>query len=296
MKKRKITMPIIEPSIRPPAEANSFLLQVTTGCSSNICTFCGAYKGKPFRVKSVEEIDQDIKMGAALSPLTRRAFLMDGDALALDNQRLIPVLQKIKVFFPKMSRIASYANGYNIVNRSQAELMELSANRLKLIYMGLESGSQSVLDACKKRSTRDEMIEAISKAKEAGLKTSVMVLIGLGGKKNSLRHVKETVQALNWMQPHYLSFLSVILIPGTELYEEAQRGDFEELSPLELLQETYDMISGLELKATVFRSDHASNFLPLEGRLPADKDRLLAMLDSALQGKILMRPEYLRGL
>lgn len=289
-------MPIIEPSIRPPAEANSFLLQVTTGCSSNICTFCGAYKGKPFRVKSVEEIDQDIKMGAALSPLTRRAFLMDGDALALDNQRLIPVLQKIKVFFPKMSRIASYANGYNIVNRSQAELMELSANRLKLIYMGLESGSQSVLDACKKRSTRDEMIEAISKAKEAGLKTSVMVLIGLGGKKNSLRHVKETVQALNWMQPHYLSFLSVILIPGTELYEEAQRGDFEELSPLELLQETYDMISGLELKATVFRSDHASNFLPLEGRLPADKDRLLAMLDSALQGKILMRPEYLRGL
>ena len=289
-------MPIIEPAIRPPAEANSFLLQVTTGCSSNLCTFCGAYKGKPFRIKSEKEIFQDIQAGAALSPLVRRAFLMDGDALALNNKKLLPILQEINARFPKMARIASYANGYNIVNRSQAELTELSANRLKLVYIGLESGSQAVLDACKKRSSSDEMIAAVHMAKEAGIKTSVMVLIGLGGRKNSARHVQETVQALNRMQPHYLSFLSIMLIPGTELYDEARRGNFEALSPQELLQETYGMISGLELRATVFRSDHASNFLPLEGRLPADKDRLLTMLNSALKGKILLRPEYLRGL
>ncbi len=289
-------MPIIEPAIRPPAEANSFLLQVTTGCSSNLCTFCGAYKGKPFRVKSEQEIYQDIEMGVALEPLKRRAFLMDGDALVIPNRRLVPILQRIHTVFPRMTRIASYANGYNIVSRTQAELSELAENRLKLIYIGLESGSQSILDHCKKKSNVSEMIEAVCKGVEVGIKSSVMVLLGIGGRKNTKSHVKNTINALNLMQPHYLSFLSMVLIPGTEAYDEAQRGKFEELSPLELLQETYDIIAGLDLRATVFRSDHASNFLPLEGRLPTDKGRLLSEIDSALKGKTVLRPEYLRGL
>ncbi len=289
-------MPIIEPAIRPPAEANSFLLQVTSGCSSNLCTFCGAYKGKPFRIKSEREIYQDIEMGAALEPLKRRAFLMDGDALVIPNSRLVPVLRKINTVFPKMTRIASYANGDNIIKRTRTELVELAENRLRLIYIGLESGSQSILNDCKKRSSVNEMIEAVHKGAESGIKSSVMVLLGLGGCRKSKAHVKETIHALNLMQPHYLSFLSLMLIPGTEAYDEAQKGNFEELSPQELLQETYDMIAGLELKATVFRADHASNFLSLEGRLPADKGRLLSTLEMAMKGKTILRPEYLRGL
>lgn len=289
-------MPIIEPAIRPPAEANSFLLQVTSGCSSNLCTFCGAYKGKPFRIKSEREIYQDIEMGAALEPLKRRAFLMDGDALVIPNSKLVPVLKKINTLFPKMTRIASYANGDNIVKRTGTELGELAENRLRLIYIGLESGSQSILNDCKKRSSVNEMIEAVHKGAEYGIKSSVMVLLGLGGCSKSKAHVKETIHALNLMQPHYLSFLSLMLIPGTEAYDQAQKGNFEELSPPKLLQETYDMIAGLDLKATVFRADHASNLLPLEGRLPADKGRLLSMVERAMRGKMILRPEYLRGL
>jgi radical SAM superfamily enzyme YgiQ (UPF0313 family) len=261
-----------------------------------LCTFCGAYKGKPFRIKSESEIYQDIEMGAALEPFKRRAFLMDGDALVIPNQKLVPVLQKIIAVFPKMTRIASYANGYNVVNRTKLELVELAENRLRLIYIGLESGSQSILDDCKKKSSVSEMIEAVHKAAEVGIKSSVMVLLGLGGRRKSSHHVKETIRALNLMQPHYLSFLSLMLIPGTEAYAEAQKGQFEELSPSELLQETYEIVEGLELKATVFRADHASNFLPLEGRLPADKGRLLSTIDLALKGKTVLKPEYLRGL
>jgi Fe-S oxidoreductase len=289
-------MPIIEPVIRPPAEAGSFLLQLTTGCSSNTCTFCGAYKEKPFQIKAEQEIGRDIEIGGELNPCIRRVFLMDGDALIIGNQRLVPVLKKINRTFPKLTWIASYANGFNIINRSSQELAELEQNRLKLIYIGLESGSQQILNDCKKRSSVSEMIEAVQKAAEAGIKSSVMVLLGLGARKNSALHVKETVEALNHMQPRYLSFLSVMLIPGTELYHKAFKGDFEELSPLELLQETYDIIAGLHLKATIFRSDHASNFLALEGRLPADQERILITIKSAIDGKTRLRPEYSRGL
>jgi radical SAM superfamily enzyme YgiQ (UPF0313 family) len=289
-------MPIIEPAIRPPAEADSFLLQVTTGCSSNQCAFCGAYLGKPFGLKSESEIYRDLAVGIRMNPEERRVFLMDGDALAIKNQRLIPILQQINRSFPKLARIASYANGYNITERSDAELRELVDNKLKLIYIGLESGCQEILTLCGKRSTAVEMIEAVQKADSAGIKSSVIVLLGLGGKKHSAEHVRETVIALNQMQPRYLSFLSLMLVPGTPLFEEARRGDFEELTPRELLQETHDIIAGLQLKKTIFRSDHASNYLPLEGRFPADKERLLQILKMGMAGQVKLKPEFLRGL
>jgi radical SAM superfamily enzyme YgiQ (UPF0313 family) len=289
-------MPIIEPAIRPPAEADSFLLQITTGCSSNHCSFCGAYLGKPFGIKDDAEINRDIEEARRIYPDERRVFLMDGDALAVKNERLLPILKKLAEAFPKLSRIASYANGYNIAHRSDAQVRELFDHKLKLIYIGLESGNQDILNHCRKRSGVDEMVEAVLRAEAQGIKSSVMVLLGLGGKKHSGAHVRDTITALNRMQPRYLSFLSLMLVPGTPLYQEAQNSEFEELDPLELLGETHDLIEGLELKKTIFRSDHASNFLPLEGRFPVDKPRLLEVLRAALSGKVRLKPDFLRGL
>ncbi|MBU1044723.1 MAG: radical SAM protein [Candidatus Omnitrophica bacterium] len=289
-------MPIIEPVIRPPAEAGSFLLQLTCGCSSNHCTFCGAYLNKPFRIKSEDEILNDIRQGAKRYPQTRKVFLIDGDALVLGNKILIPVLDQINSSFPKLKRISSYANGYNIINRSTTELKELFRYKLNLIYIGLESGDQKILEQCNKKSTVEQMIMAVRNAADAGIKSSIIVLLGLGGKKFAQAHVKETIVALNKMQPRFLSFLSLMLIPGTGLYDQAEQGGFEQLNSGELLEQTSAILSGLELEKTIFRTNHASNYLPLEGRLPQDKQYLLTILKQALAGKINLRPEIFRGL
>ena len=289
-------MAIVEPVIRPPAEADSFLLQVTLGCSANSCSFCGAYKSKTFRVKDRKEITADINGYARRYQDTRRVFLMDGDALVLANSKLIPILEELDAAFPRLTRISSYANGCNITRKNDCELAELYNHKLGLIYMGLESGSQGVLDRCGKSSSVEEMIEAVNKAAKAYIKSSVIVLLGLGGKKYSGEHVKGTVAALNRMQPRYLSFLSLMVIPGTPLAEKVRRGEFEELNPAELLKESYGIIKGLELKKTIFRSDHASNYLALEGAFPKDKMTLLNILESAIGGEIRLKPESLRGL
>ncbi len=289
-------MPIIEPVIRPPSESDSFLLQVTTGCSSNYCTFCGAYQNKKFRIKDEKEIYDDIIRWAAVYPRTRKVFLIDGDALAVPNSKLIPILKNLQENLPLIRRVSSYANGYNITIRKDEELKELFDNKLKLFYIGLESGNQDILDECRKKSRVDEMISAVKRAQNAGIKASVIVLLGLGGRRYFKAHVRDTIKAVNKMQPHYLSFLCLMLIPGTTLYAEAKEGKFRELGPTELLEQSYEIIKGLELKKTIFRSNHASNYLSLEGVLPRDKDRLLEMLEKAMNGKISLKPEALRGL
>ncbi len=289
-------MVIIEPVIRPPAEAGSFLLQVTTGCSANKCSFCGAYLNKSFYIKDETEIFKDIDAGAGIYPDIRKVFLMDGDALVIKNERLMPILANLSESFPRLTRISSYANGYNITSRSISELKELYANKLRLVYIGLESGNQEILDMCKKCSEVDEMVEAVRMAASCNIKTFAIVLLGLGGKEYSEIHIIDTIKALNKMQPRFLSFLSVMLIPGTPLYRDSINGKFEELTSMELLNEAYNIIKGLELDKTVFRCNHASNYLPLEGRLPQDKNRLLSTIESALNGKISLKPDFLRGL
>ncbi|MBU0468192.1 MAG: radical SAM protein [Candidatus Omnitrophica bacterium] len=289
-------MPIVEPVIRPPSEAESFLLQVTIGCSADSCSFCGVYKNKTFRIKDQKEIFADINDYARWHKETRRVFLIDGDALVLSNSRLVPVLENLERSFPKLSRISSYANGSNIILKNDQELTELYDHKLRLIYMGLESGCQDILDSCGKSSSVEEMIQAVHKAANAQIKSSVIVLLGLGGKKYSQEHAKGTIEALNRMQPRYLSFLSLMIIPGTPLAQEVQNGNFEELDPLELLQESYEIIKGLDLKKTIFRSNHASNYLNLEGNFPKDKTKMLTILKSALDGEIRLRPEIFRGL
>ncbi|MCX5680820.1 MAG: radical SAM protein [Candidatus Omnitrophica bacterium] len=289
-------MAIVEPVIRPPSEAESFLLQVTIGCSVDHCSFCGAYKSKKFCMKDPKEVIADIHAYARRYQETRRVFLMDGDAFVLSNSKLIPILEKLDQSFPRLSRVSSYANGCNITRKNDQELAELYAHKLSLIYMGLESGSQDVLDRCGKSSSAEEMIEAVHRAAKAQIKSSVIVLLGLGGKKYSKEHVQGTIVALNKMQPRYLSFLSLMIIPGTRLAKEAKSGDFEELNSMELLKESYEIIKGLDLEKTIFRSNHASNYLPLEGTLPKDKERLLRILESAMRGGVGLRPEILRGL
>ena len=289
-------MPIIEPAIRPPAEADSFLLQITLGCSSNTCTFCGAYKTKPFKIKSLPEIWRDINEYARVYPETRKVFLMDGNALVLDQSKLVPILEKLNQAFPKLTRISAYANGDDILRKSETQLNELSALKFKLFYMGLESGSQKILDICNKKTSVETMITAVQKAWDSQIKSLVMVLLGLGGTALSEIHVRDTILALNRMQPRLLSFLSLMLIPGTPLYAQAKQGQFYELSTQQLLQEASNIIQGLELTHTIFRCNHASNYLPLEGRFPQDKGLLLSQLNEGLSGRSYLKPEFLRGL
>lgn len=289
-------MPIIEPVIRPPSEAASVLLQVTLGCSSNSCDFCGAYTDKPFAVKPMSEIQADILAWAGKVPQARRVFLMDGDALVLSNDRLLPILDNLAAAFPRLTRIASYANGHHICGRTLDELQALAAKKLTLLYIGLESGSQRLLDRVHKKATADQMVQAVRAGSRAGIKSSVIVLLGLGGQDYSQTHVADTIAALNVMQPHYLSFLSLMLIPGTALYQAAEIGQFKPLSSIELLAEARRILEGLELQHTVFRANHASNYLNLEGTLPKDKSRLLREIDGALSGAKSLKPEWLRGL
>jgi radical SAM superfamily enzyme YgiQ (UPF0313 family) len=289
-------MPLVEPVIRPPSEAESFLLQVTVGCSANSCSFCGAYRKKPYRLKDREEIESDIGEWSRLSPETRRVFLLDGDALSAGNDVLLPVLDRLNGTFARLARVASYANGFNITGRSDEELRELAERNLRLVYIGLESGSQEVLDRCRKRSSADEMVTAVRRADAAGIKSSVIVLLGLGGKDLRDRHVERTVTALNRMQPRYLSFLTLMLVPGTPLARQAERGEFELPDQEEFLRESRDIIAGLELEGTIFRANHASNYLPLAGRFPQDKEALLSTLRAALDGRTPLRPEGYRGL
>jgi len=267
---------------RPPAEAYSLIVRIMEGCPWNQCTFCGMYKRVQCRFQSLEEMESEISSARNEYPQAKRIFLADGDVMALSFKKLKAVLEMLNVRFPRLTRVNVYANGHSILQKSEAELCELKALKLNTLYMGLESGHEETLRAAKKREIAEEMIEAGQRAQAAGLKMSVMILTGLGGKKNRLLHAFATADALNRMQPRLLSALRVIPIQGTELYEEEQSGSFQQLTEFQAMEELREMILGLELEGTVFRANHSSNILPMEGRFPKDKDRLLAELDALL--------------
>lgn len=267
---------------RPPAEAHSLIIRIADGCPWNQCTFCGMYKEVQSSFQSLGEIEHSISMAWDECPQARRIFLADGDVMALPFGRLKTVLEMLNTRFPRLARVNVYANGYSILKKSAAELRELKALKLSTLYMGLESGHEETLRSVKKRETAGEMIEAGRRTQTAGLKMSVMVLTGLGGQRNSRLHSAATVDALNRMQPRLLSALRVIPIPGTELYDEEQSGKFTQLTEFQAVEELRRMIQGLELESTVFRANHSSNILPMEGRFPKDKGRLLTELDVLL--------------
>jgi radical SAM superfamily enzyme YgiQ (UPF0313 family) len=284
--------------IRPPSEADSYILQVTYGCSHNHCTFCGTYLDKPFQVRPAEDVQQDIALARQFLPATRRVFLADGNALVLSARRLVSVLDALAAAFPGLQRVAAYANARDLLQKSRSELKLLREKGLRIVYLGLESGSDEVLQRIHKGTTSAEMIAAVQHAQAEDIRVSVIGLLGIGGNELSAAHAEATGRVVSAMDPRYLSLLTLMLVPGTPLYGQWRQGAFQPLEPDALLSELRQIILHLEgLSGCIFRTNHASNYLPLAGTLPKDKPRLLTALDTAIRsGRDALRPEAWRAL
>ncbi|MBM4154107.1 MAG: radical SAM protein [Lentisphaerae bacterium] len=270
------------PLFRPPAEAESVIVRVAFGCPHPACAFCGMYRSGPYRPRDAADVSAEIRAAAREQPGARRVFLADGDALRLGFDRLAAVLGELAAAFPALARVNSYANGSSILALGREGLASLRARRLDTLYMGLESGDPAVLRRMGKAETVDGMVEAGRLAREAGLKMSVIVLLGLGGPDGSAAHARATAEALNRMQPRLLSALRVIPVPGTPLARWEEEGAFRRLSEFEAVRELRDLAAALTLEGTVFRANHVSNVLPVEARFPRDRAVLLASLDALL--------------
>ncbi|MDK9705757.1 MAG: radical SAM protein [Desulforhopalus sp.] len=281
---------------RPPSEAYSILLQITTGCSHNKCTFCGMYKGTRFSIKDEQTIAADIDFAAQHCRNQDRLFLCDGDALILPQERLLNILAAIRTKLPWVTRIGTYANTKSIRMKSPEQLRELREAGLGIAYMGLESGDDVTLQAISKGADAARMIEMGKKLRAAGIKLSITVLLGIGGRERSLIHARETGRVLTAIDPEYVGALSLMLTPNTPLFAATERGEFTLLDSKEMLEELAVMIAATELTGGYFHANHASNYLPIKAKLPQDKEATLQLIDLALRGKVSLKPEYLRGL
>ncbi|MDO6514357.1 MULTISPECIES: radical SAM protein [unclassified Neptuniibacter] len=290
----------IEPVFRPPSEANSLILQVTNGCSWNRCTFCEMYTQpqKKFKPKAQQEIVEDLKRCAQSLAGVRRVFLADGDAMALSFERLKDILLAIKEYLPTVSRVSSYCLPRNLKNKSVEELAELKRLGLSLLYIGAESGNDQILSKIDKGETFQTTVDALHKIKGAAIKSSVMIINGMGGINYTEQHAFDSARLVNETQPDYLATLVLFFHQGEEDFISAFGDDFVMASQRQLIQEMEQFITNLELEQTIFRSDHASNYLVLKGVLNRDKEKLLSMINSALSldNHIPLRSESSRGL
>jgi len=290
----------IQPVFRPPSEARSLILQVTNGCSYNKCTFCEMYtdEQKRFSPKSLETIEQELRSLNKAGYPVKRIFLADGDAMTLSTRRLVDILQMISKYYPDIQRVSSYCLPRNLKNKSVEELQDLYDLGLNLMYVGCESGDNEVLKLVNKGEDYDSSLNALTKIKKAGMKSSVMILNGLGGPELSHQHALNSARLMNAAQPDYLSTLVVEFPTGSTGFEEAFDGRWRKLGKLELFREMQILLNNLELDKTIFRSDHASNYLVLKGVLGKDKEKLLSIVDTAinLPGVIRLREEWQRGL
>lgn len=295
-----IQIPYIEPVFRPPSEARSLILQVTNGCSWNKCTFCEMYTlpQKKFRLKPLEELENELAAVAKSGIPVRRVFLADGDAMTLSYRRLKDIMELINRYLPGIQRVSSYCLPRNLRKKTVEELATLREMGLDLFYVGCESGDDLVLERVKKGENFESSLAALRKIKAAGVRSSVMILNGMGGKKYSEQHARNSALLMNEAQPEYLATLVVSFPQGAETYEAGFEGEFEELDQQGLFQEMFWLLDTLELEKTIFRSDHASNYLVLKGTLNRDKQRLLNTVAQALErpGSVALRPEWMRGL
>ena len=282
--------------IRPPSEAYSILLQVTVGCSHNKCTFCGTYKGERFRIKDDKIILSDILFASKYMKRQDRVFLMDGDSLIIPQKRLLWILGQIREHLPWVKRVGAYANAKSIKMKSPAELKTLRANGLGILYLGVESGDEVTLQKIRKGTNAENLIKMGRKVREADIKLSVTVLLGIAGKERSLEHARATGRLLSAMDPNYVGALTLMLIPGTPLYEEYEKGTFTLPDQRGFLLELREMLAHTNLSRGLFFSNHASNYLPVKARLPKGKQEALDLIDGALRGKIDLRPEWMRAL
>jgi radical SAM superfamily enzyme YgiQ (UPF0313 family) len=289
------------PVFRPPSEANSLILQATLGCSHNACTFCGSYRTKQFKVKPFTQFREEVEQLAhnyRIQP--RRIFLGDGDAFVLSTPQLLEIMNLLTREFPMVERISIYASGTNVQRKSDEELSQIREAGLEMIYIGLESGDDAVLRNVNKGITNQEHITASLRLKHAGFTLSPIIILGVGGKSLSHQHALHTADTMNAIDPPYLAALTLMLVPGTELFAQTKRGDFEPLTSLEILQELRSLIERLtNLSNCIFRTNHASNYLPLRGILSRDRVHLLDTIDSVLadpNAPSRLRPDYVRGL
>lgn len=285
------------PLWRPPSEADSFILQATLGCSFNHCSFCSMYRTKAFAIRPLQTVQTDIQTVARAYPGTRRVFLADGDALAAPTDYLLTLLGNLHTAFPRLERVSTYALPANLLKKSVEELARLRQAGLTLLYYGIETGSADLLKRITKGATPEAMITGLTKAKQAGLKISATVILGLGGQMHWQEHIDATADLVNQVELDYLSTLQLMLDPA--IYQEFHRKfrePFQEQDDHALLAEQVKLIERLNPPAPLtFRSNHASNALALAGELPRDRERLLAQLALALTGGVRLRPEWLRG-
>ncbi|MEA2102101.1 MAG: radical SAM protein [Thermodesulfobacteriota bacterium] len=287
------------PLYRPPSEARSLIFQITIGCSWNKCLFCGMYKGKQYRVRPWDEIEQDVREQAGINPDTRKIFLADGDVLSADTGFLIRVLDLLNESFPRLERISSYAGPSNFRDKTVDDLVSLRQRKLDVLYLGIETGNADLLKRIKKGATPGQLIEGCRKAIDAGLRMSTIILLGLGGVEGSYRHAKDSAHVVNEIDPQFLACLTLMLGPFAETYEKEIMGNgFKMIDKRQSLQELRWLVEDLELGGCRFGTEHASNYLPLNGDFPKDKEKILSLIDKALgQGHSeMLRPEWARGL
>jgi len=286
------------PLFRPPSEADNLIIQATLGCSFNQCSFCSMYTSKRYTARPVDEIKQDIAVAAREHPDAHRVFLADGDALALETETLIEILDELNKQLPALSRVSCYATPSNILHKSQQELEQLKQHKLSLIYLGIESGSDLILKKITKGATQRGIAEAMLKADASGLKVSATVILGLGGQQYWQQHIDGTLELLNSAPLTYLSTLQLFLQPDAEEnFIRKFKEPFAHQNDLAILEEQQRLISGLAPpKRVIFRSNHASNALALAGSLPKDKEKLLKQIEQALDGKQALRPAHIRSL
>jgi radical SAM superfamily enzyme YgiQ (UPF0313 family) len=291
-----LSMEYVGTVIRPPSEADSILIQAVYGCPHNTCAFCGAYRDKPYGLRAEPELLADLDFAAAHCRLQRRAFLCDGDALAMPLARLMRLLAAIREKLPWVARVGCYASGTSLASRSDADLAALRRHGLARLYVGLESGDEATLAAMGKATDVAAIVAGCRRARQAGFSVSATVLLGLAGPERSALHARLTGGALSAMDPDQAAALSLMLVPGTPLEARARRGEFTPLGPEALLRELHGLLAHTTLSRGLFFANHASNHLPLRLRLPRDKAAGLARIEAALAGAIPLRPESMRRL
>lgn len=284
--------------IRPPSEADSLILQVTLGCSDNSCIFCPAYKDKKFKIKNIKEIEKDIATAAAYYPETRRVFLADGDALIIEQKDLLAIFDKIIAAFPLVSRISMYASVKSVELKTVDELKQLQSKKMSLVYMGFETGDEDVYKFTRKYGSAQKNIETVLKLKQAGIKSNVTVILGLGGEKFSLKHAENTAAVLNKARPEQIAALTLMIVKNTPLYEICRLKQFRMPGEFAILKELKVLLENMMDFKCLFFSNHASNYVPVSARFPKDRKKVINILDKIItqSDKRLLRNENLRNL
>ncbi len=280
---------------RPPSEAYSLIVQATIGCSHNRCTFCDMYKEKRFRVRRLEEVKADFDLARAAYQRVERIFLADGDALMCPAAHLAEILRYIREKFPECERVTSYGSPKSILVKTQEELNELHELGLEMVYLGLESGSDEVLRRVNKGETAAEIVRAGQMVKAAGMKLSVTAIAGLGSLERSEEHAVQTARALSEMKPEYIGLLTLLFELPTPLMRDWEEGRFYLMEPVEIAAETLTLLENIDSEGSVFRANHASNYVNLAGTLNRDREAMCARLREALAGKVRFRSEAFRA-